>query len=165
MSIRIAITRTRTALLTLALAVPLIFVAQTTTGAGRAEAGCPNVNSPQTGYLIVSAFLGASETPASYTCNNDGSYEGTLQSNHEDWRASLVFWNPATGMHYGFFGNYGYDPYFLHVSICCGFTRIVLCLDRFEKGGGAYCGWGSNWTYHPTDFVLSYAKSGDNTYY
>ena len=161
------ITRALRALATLALLVPLLFAAQTTTGAGRAEASCPGYNNPQTGYLIVSMFIWASETPASNTCNNDSYYQGTFQSSDEHWAASIYFWDPTPGYtHYvRFSGGYSMDQYTFERYLCCGYTRIILCLSNVAYGGGVYCGWGNKVTYHPTDYVLSYENSGENPYY
>lgn len=167
MSIRSGITRTRTALVTLALVVPLMFVAQAATGAGTAEASCPGLNNPVTGQLNVGAFLYATETPAPNTCNYDNNYQTTFQSGNSSWRASLIVWDPVNNMQIMFPGGYDTSPHSVNFTIYKGYvpTRLVLCLDNLAYGGGVYCGWGTNWTYHPTQYVVSYANSGDNTYF
>jgi hypothetical protein len=160
--------RARTALITLALLVPLIFVAQATTGAGRAEASCPGYNNPVTGQLLVGAFLYATETPAPNTCDYDNNYQTTFQSSSSAWRASVIMWDTINNQQIIFPGGYDTNPHSLNVTFYKGGyapVRIVLCLDNLAYGGGIYCGWGSNWTYHNTQYVVSYANSGDNTYF
>lgn len=165
--IGMGLARLQRAVVLLALLVPLIVVAQATSGAGRAEASCPAYNNPVTGQLIVGAFLYATETPAPNTCNYDNNYQTNFQSSNAAWRASLIIWDPVNNMQIMFPGGYDTNPHNVNVTIYKGYvpTRLVLCLDNLAYGGGVYCGWGSNWTYHATQYVVSLANSGDNTYY
>lgn len=162
--IGLGIGRARAALITLALVVPLMFVAQATTGAGRAEASCPAYNTPFTGTLVLSGTTYASETSDPNTCNDDNIYQGSFRSQVYGWKVTLIFWDSvhnnvsmspgsdttASSTLYIKFG--GYIP-----------DRMVLCVEK--TGFGKYCGWGSNYTWDPTNYVLSYANSGANTYF
>jgi hypothetical protein len=169
MSIRMGMTRIRTALTTLALLVPLVLATQVVAGAGAAHASCPATSTPITGTLLFwGDTLMASETPASGTCNNDGNFQGSFQSHAPSWRASLVFWDSVHDNKV-IVGGLTTDTTTLYVNITMNreHDRMAICVDRPGDpfGSGHYCGWGSSYTYSETGYDLSYWNTAANTNY
>ncbi len=143
--------------------VPLIFVAQVTTGPGAAEAHCAGAGNPVVGALLIGGgSTYASETPDSNTCNNDHTYSGSFRSHLNRWRATLILSDANQNM-IVIPGDYGVQSTYVNSTQSNSqYTRITLCVDNLQlwSSRDVYCGWQGNYRHFSTRTMIY-----DTTYY
>jgi hypothetical protein len=122
------------------LLAPLVFLAQAVTLPSAAQARCAGVGVAVTSTLMFGSTLEVSETPASGTCNNNGTYQGSFRS-HNPTGARASVWIQNGGVWTGYLGNYDLNTYTYSFFDANSHSLMNICLDN---GTTTWCGWGSN---------------------
>lgn len=138
--------RIRRAVVAFASMVPLVFMAQVTTGTGVAEARCGGQGHRIVSQLVIDSTAWVTETPNSGTCDGLGDYYATMRSSFSGWRASV--WIQNGGVWTPHYGGFGTGTYNYSYSDANSYSYMHLCLDN--GAGTWYCGWGSSWANYLT---------------
>jgi hypothetical protein len=154
--------RLQKAVLALALLAPLIFLTQSTIGAGTAEARCAGQFNATASNFKINNLLVASEFPYGGTCNNDGIYETSFHSNLANWRATLILSNGNPAEDRVVYGSYSTNWHNVNLVGSSSHTRITLCIDNLQSGDikQVFCGWETNYRISVTNTMVY-----DTTYY
>jgi hypothetical protein len=137
-------------LLAISLLAATLYAVDSLASPSPAEARCVGPNTPVRSTFSYDGYLRVSETPGTGTCNENGTYSGTLKDERADGNCVSVQ-----------FKETGFDWAFPNGGTTCGGTSTFQWSDHSGNNNQAWqrfcisnpnigfyrCGWGTAWGY------------------